>query len=152
MLWLLPTLTVAAFLYLRGRRWTGGREFRRRVRRDLARDEIALHRIRVVAALEAPEVEDEGPVFFVAESGGATLFFSGQEMARQKERGFPWTEFEVSESPESGHFFRLRPLGPPFEPVGTRRPLSFSEAKDLGVLSANYGRLDAGLDDLSIEG
>ena len=144
-LWLVPTLAFGAFLYMRGSRWTGGREFRGRVAGDLARGEIVLHRIKVVEAVEAPEVEDEGPVFFVLESDGATLFFAGQEMARQKTRGFPWTEFEISESPDSGHFFRLKPLGGSFEPVPTRAPLESSEAKALGVLSADYGVLEVSL-------
>ena len=149
--WLVPALAFAGFLYIRGSRWTGGREFRGRVRRDLARGEITLRRIQVVQALEAPEVEDEGPVFFLVEADGATMFFAGQEMARQKMRGFPWTEFEIAESPDSGHFFRLKPLGSSFHGVETRAPLEFSEAKELGVLSADYGVLDMSLDDLRNE-
>lgn len=146
--WIAPTLAFATFLYVRAGRWTGGRELRNRVRRDLRRGELAHLRVRVVEALEAPEVEDEGPVIFVRTDDGVTLFFSGQELARHKERGFPWREFEVIEAPVSRHFFRLRPLSASFEAVETREPLTFAEAKTLGVLSASFGTLDVGLDEL----
>lgn len=146
--WLLPTGAFAAFLYVRGARWTGGRALRAAVRRDLERGELALHRVRVVEALEAPEVEDEGPVFFVRDAGGDTLFFSGQEMARHKARGFPWTEFEIVEAPASKQFLRLRSGGPPFEGVELREPLGPEEAKRIGVDTAPFGMVEASIEEL----
>jgi hypothetical protein len=147
-IWLLPTLVLGGLLYVRGTRWTGGRELRARIRHDLDRGELAQHRVEVVQALEAPEVEDEGPVFFVRERGGKTLFFAGQDMARQKARGFPWREFEIVEAPESRRLFKLRSLGEAFPDVQARAPLAYDEAKQLGVLSANYGTLDLRLEEL----
>lgn len=85
------------------------------------------------------------------EADGTTLFFSGQEMARYKSRGFPWNEFEITESPEARRFFRLRPVGEPFSDVQKRAPLAFAEAKKLGVLAANYGVVDMTLEELAKE-
>jgi len=147
-LWLVPTLPFAVFLYARAGRWTGGPELRRKVRLDLERGQMAQHRMRVDDALEAPEVEDEGPVFFVTDDSGATYFFAGQEMARYKDRGFPWREFEIVEAPESGRFFRLKPLGEALSNVEVRAPLTFEEARTLGVMAAPYGRLERSLSDL----
>lgn len=147
-LWLVPTLVVGAALYVLGGRWTGGPELRKKVRRDLERREIARHRVRVVGALEAPEVEDEGPVFFVQDDRDGTMFFAGQEMARYKTRGFPWVEFEILEAPESGRLFGLRPLGEPLSNVPVRAPLSLGEAKALGTTAARFGKLDKELTDL----
>lgn len=146
--WLMPTFLFGAFLYVRGAKWTGGRTLRSEVRRDLERGEVARHFVRVVEALEAPEVEDEGPVFFVLEEGGTTLFFSGQEMVGYKRRGFPWKEFEIAETPVSHRFLRLRALDASFENVQTRPALSYAEAKELGVFSATYGVLEKTLDEL----
>jgi len=150
-LWLLPTVMIGLWLYIRAGQWTGGRRLRAQVRRDLERGELAHHRVRVMEALEAPEIEDEGPVFFVREADGTTLFFGGQEMARYKGRGFPWSEFEITESPESRRFFRLRPVGGSFPEVQQRAPLGFAEAKELGVFTANFGVVDLTLEQLAKE-
>jgi hypothetical protein len=139
---------MAAWLYRFAGRWTGGAELRRKVRRDLERGEAALHRVRVVAALEAPEIEDEGPVFFIAEATGPTLFLAGQDMARYKSRGFPWREFQIAQAPESDRLLTLRALSEPFRDVKVRAPLTLAEAKELGVLSTPFGTLERSLEDL----
>lgn len=150
--WMVPTLILGGLLYVRGGRWTGGPELRGKIRQDLERGEVIHHRVRVVDALEAPEVEDEGPVFFLVEEDGATLFFAGQELARYKRRGFPWAEFEIIISPVTGQFFKLRSLGDSFLEVRQRAPLSFSEGKALGVSNANFGVLEMSLEELEEEG
>ena len=149
-LWLLPTALIALWLYRRSGRWTGGREFRDTIRRDLQGGVMARHRVVVAAALEAPEVEDEGPVVFVREEEGDILFFAGQELARQKMRGFPWREFEIIEAPESRLFCRLKPLSEAFPDVQTRSPLGYEERVELGI-DGYYGRVDATLDALRRE-
>lgn len=141
-IWVVPTVLLGVLLYVRSGRWTGGRDFRERVRQDLERGEMVVRRVRVAESIAAPEVEDEGPVIFVREENGAVLFFAGQEFARKRQRGFPWEEFDVSQAPNSGHLLNVRSAGAPFEPVGTREPLSLDEAKHLGVLDAEYGVLD----------
>ncbi|NIP58783.1 MAG: hypothetical protein GWM92_10725, partial [Gemmatimonadetes bacterium] len=88
--WAVGTLLFGIWLYSRAGRWTGGSELRDRIRRDLERGELARRRVVVVEAVEAPEVEDEGPVFFVREEDGQLLFFAGQRLSREKGRGFPW--------------------------------------------------------------
>ena len=150
--WLALTLAFAAFLYVRSGRWTGGRELRSQVRRDLGRGEVSQHRVRVVEALEAPEVEDEGPVFFVLDEDGTTLFFAGQEIARYKGRGFPWSEFEIHETPESRRFLRIKALSGSVPNVEMRAPLSLSEARELGVMSRVFGTIQKGLDELRKRG
>jgi len=148
-LWPIPTAAFAYFLFRRAARWTGGRALREAVRRDLERGEIARHTIRVVEALEAPEIEDEGPVFFVRDASGSVLFFSGQDVARDKGRGFPWRTFEIVQAPESGRLFRLKPLGEPFAEVREREPLTYEEARDLGVLASTFGVIERDLDPLA---
>lgn len=130
------------WLYAKAGAWTGGRRLRRQVRADLRSGTMKVQRFRVIEALEAPEVEDEGPTIFVREADGAVLFFSGQETGRRRHRGFPWTELEVSRAPESGQLFRVRSLGPPFEPVQERAPITVDEARRLGLLESEFGVLE----------
>lgn len=148
-LWALVTLLFGIWLYLRAGRWTGGSELRDRIRRDLERGELARRRVVVVEAVEAPEVEDEGPVFFVREEDGQVLFFAGQHLSREKGKGFPWRAFDIVEAPQSGHFFRLKRRGDPFPDVRTREPLEYAEARELGVLERVWGAIDVDLDDLT---
>jgi hypothetical protein len=58
-LWLLPTSIVGLLLYVRARRWTGGRELRRRIRQDLAANAAVVHQVRVRDA-----VRESAPVAF----------------------------------------------------------------------------------------
>lgn len=151
-IWFFVTGAFGIWLFKRSKRWTGGRELREKVSEDLRQGEMAVHYVRVADALEAPEVEDEGPVYFIREEGGQTLFFAGQEMARHKARGFPWREFEAAEAPRSKHLFRLKPRSGSFSGVRERPPLSFEEARGLGVFDAPFGVLDVSLADLERPG
>lgn len=141
-IWAVVTLLFALLLYRRAGRWTGGAEFRSQIRADLDRGEVEIRRVRVSAAVEAPEVEDEGPVFFIRDEDGSVMFFAGQDMARHKLRGFPWVEFQVMSTPVSNQLFRVRAKSGPFQPVWQRPPMTFSEAKAIGVTEEGFGRLE----------
>ena len=49
--WLLPTIAAGLVLYVRARRWTGGRELRRRIRLDLEANAAVVHRVLVQDAI-----------------------------------------------------------------------------------------------------
>jgi hypothetical protein len=102
----------------------------------------------VVAALEIPQVEDEGPTFFVRDADGETLFFAGQFLERLEERGFPWTEFRIQEAPMSRHFFGVRAEGPKFEGIKLMPALEHARMTQLGLFARNWGKLDMSLSDL----
>jgi hypothetical protein len=55
--WIVPVVLLAAAVFRRSRRWTGGRALRARIRADLARGEAAVRR---VFASEAIAVEAGG--------------------------------------------------------------------------------------------
>jgi hypothetical protein len=132
-LWLVPTGVAGALLYVRARRWTGGADFRRRVRRDLEANTVLVHHIRVRDAILFEEQEDEGPIVFVQTDTGETLVFTGQELARHVSRGFPWREFEIRETPHSRRFLRLKRGGEPLAPSLRRPPLSAESYNQLGL-------------------
>ena len=138
MWWALPTGLVAWALYHASSRWTGGREFRARVRRDLERGTLAVRRVTAVDAIEVEEQEDEGPSYFVLTPDRQTIFFSGQYLDRYRSKGFPWTSFEILEAPESGVFFGLHRTGERLVPSARRRPFGWEERKALGGFNRKY--------------
>ncbi len=141
--WLLPTLATMGALFHYAKRWTGGAELRRRVRRDLAEGEAAVTRVEAVSAIGFAEQEDEGPAWVVECAGGEMLLFAGQYLDRLERRGFPWREFAIVEAPYSGRFFGLEKLGEPLESVARREPLTYEQARDLGTFERSYVVLDA---------
>ena len=148
-LWLLPTGVVGLLLYLRSRRWTGGRELRGRIRQDLATNAAVVRRIQTREAIVFDERQDEGPIVFLLTDTGETLVFLGQDLARDVSRGFPWREFEVRESPSSGRFFRLKRLAEPFPPSAKKPPLSRDEFRRLDLGSVRrWGPLQVAFHDL----
>ena len=140
--WVIPTSLVLVALYLRAGRWTGGRELRRRVRRDLAGGLASALRIEAVSAVEIAEQEDEGPTFVLRTAGGETVVFAGQYLEGAKSRGFPWRDFLVLEAPESRIFFALLKLGEPLAIRATLPPLSYRQGRELGVCDRRYVVLD----------
>ena len=148
-LWLLPTGVAGVLLYVRSRRWTGGRELRQRIRQDLAANVAIVHHIRTRDAIVFQEREDEGPIVFVLTDAGDTLVFVGQDLSRDVTRGFPWHEFEIRESASAGRLFRLKRLGSPFPPSATKPPLSPAKFGELGLQSVGrWRRLPVPFDDL----
>ena len=103
-LWLLPTIAVGLFLYVRSRRWTGGRELRRQIRLDLEANAAVVHHVHAQDAILFEEREDEGPIVFLLTDANQTLVFIGQDLSRDVARGFPWREFEIRESAHSRRF------------------------------------------------
>jgi hypothetical protein len=148
-LWAIPTIIVAAVLFRGASKWTGGQDLRRLFIADIVRGEVAVHEVEVTAALQIPEVEDEGPTYFVRDAGGETLFFTGQFLARLESRGFPWTRFTVQEAPASRHFFSVRSEGPSFEGTKVMPGLPIAQVKAMGLLARPWGKLDVDLGDLA---
>jgi hypothetical protein len=147
--WLLPTIAVGLFLYVRARRWTGGRELRSEIRLDLEANAAVVHHVRVQDAIVFEEREDEGPIVFVLTDTSDTLVFAGQDLARDVARGFPWREFEIRESAHSRRFFGLKRRAEPFRAFAARPPLSPEQYKRLGLASVNrWQRLEVPFDDL----
>lgn len=81
-LWLVPTAVVGLALYWRSRRWTGGRDLRARIRRDLKSNTAAVRVLSVVDAIKVEEAEDEGPTFFLKLETGETVVMAGQFLDR----------------------------------------------------------------------
>ena len=137
-LWLAPTLAVAVVLYVRSRRWTGGRDLRDRIRADLRANSAQVHHFHVRDAIVFDEREDEGPIVFVLTDTDETVVFTGQDLSRHVARGFPWREFEVRESLSSRRFLGLKRLAEPQRPSLTKPPLSSEQFARLGLASVAY--------------
>ncbi len=140
-LWLLPATGAGAFLFVRSRRWTGGRELRNRIRLDLLQNQARVCVVRVREAILFQEREDEGPTIFVLDEGGETILFAGQEFARHADRGFPWKTFEIRECPRSRRFLGIRRRGDKFEGCGIRPPLPAEQFGSLGFDSVAAWRI-----------
>jgi hypothetical protein len=136
--WMAPTCLLGWFLYRRSSRWTGGPEFRRQVRRDLARGQLAVRQIEAVDAVAFEEVEDCGPCYILLTRDGQTMLFDGQYLETYRRRGFPWTCFEIREAPESGVFFGLRKAGDRLKPSAVVTSFSYAERKALGSFNKSY--------------
>ena len=150
--WIVPTIAFAIWLFRHGSRWTGGRVFRGAVRRDLARGEVAVHRMTATDAVELEESEDEGPTYFLLTADGSVMLFAGQYLEPYKRKGFPWTSFDLVETPESRVFLRIEAAGeklPPSvrHPVTAARELKRFAAQgryavvDIDFAAAKEGRL-----------
>jgi hypothetical protein len=140
--WIAPACCLAWLLYRRSSRWTGGPDFRRQVRRDMARGQLAVRQIEAVDAVEFDEVEDCGPCYVLLTRDGRTLLFDGQYLEAYKRRGFPWTSFQIREAPESGVFFGLRKVGQRLTPSARLPSLSFAERKAVGSFNKSYQSVD----------
>ena len=136
------TAAVAIALYIVSRRWTGGRALRAKIRSDWKRGVAAVHRIRAVDAIAIEEEEDEGPAIFLQTDDGRTLVFSGQYLEPYCRRGFPWTDFEVSESPEARIFLGIRHDGERLVPSLRRRGLTAEQTRRLRLLDGRYEVID----------
>ena len=140
--WLLPTALVAYLLYRRAGRWTGGPDLRRRVREDLEANEVRELIVRPVEVTEYEEEEDEGPSYVMRTDDGQWLLLSGQDMARCKLDGFPWSEFSVIEAPRSGFFFGLGKRGDSIPVHKTLPQIPYEVARDLGAFERTMVILD----------
>ncbi|HXV72296.1 MAG TPA: hypothetical protein VEB69_12970 [Acidimicrobiia bacterium] len=145
--WPLVPLAFGGWLFRVSGGWTGGPEFRRRVKEDIVGGVAAVRRVSAVDAIEIEEVEDEGPSYFILTSDGQTLYIGFQELDRHKSRGFPWTEFEIVEAPNSGTFFSLKKIGGKLQPSLVRSQLPWDEMKQIGfdkryrVLDVEFAKL-----------
>lgn len=146
--WLLAPVIFAALLFGRSRRWTGGREFRRGVRADLAANRARVYVVRVVDAIEVQEVEDEGPTFFLKTDGGETLVMAGQYLDPYRARGFPWRLFEIREGYDSGSFLGLKRIGERIKPSMVRGPLFHPEIESSAYRSVTWKILELSFDRL----
>ena len=141
-LWLLAPIAVGLLLLRSSRNWTGGPDFRRKVRQDLAGGLAAVRRVSAVDAIEIEEAEDEGPGYFILTRDGQTLHVAFQDLARYKSRGFPWTEFEFIEAPHSNTFFSIKKIGEKLEPSQVQPPHNWGDLKRLGGFNKHYMVLD----------
>ena len=146
--WILPTLAFAAWLYRYGARWTGGRRRRAGIRRDLARGEVAIHRVAAVDAVVLEPVKDEGPSYFVLTDDGRTVVFAGQYLDLYRTKGFPWTIIEIVETPESKLLLRLEVSGEKLPPSARHPPAAAGELRALAGRTGNYGVVDVEFDPL----
>ena len=142
LVWLLPSLALAAVIYFVSGRWTGGRAFRAAVSRDLAGGVAAVHSVVALDAIEVEEGEDEGPAYFILAEDGATLLFAGQYLDSYKRKGFPWKSFEILEAPASKIFFGLVARGEKLAPSAQRPPFTWEEYKQFTRGIRNYGVVD----------
>lgn len=141
-LWIIPTMAVTVWLYIRSRRWTGGIELRRQVKNDLAAGVAATTVIDPLSVVEVEELEDEGPSFIVETSTNDTVLLAGQEMDKYKRKKFPWAKFGVIEAPQSKQFFGLKKMGEPISIKQTISPLSYDQARNLGCFDHTFAILD----------
>lgn len=141
--WIAVPLIFGSYLYVVAGRWTGGTELRRAVRLDLEGNVARVYRFRCSDVIVFEENEDEGPVVFVETTEGETLVFTGQDLARQVKRGFPWREFELRVAPHSQQFLGFGERGDPHPPSAVRQPLSRQVYTKLQLGKVrHWGKLD----------
>lgn len=141
-LWIVMTAVIALVVYLRSGRWTGGPALRRRIREDLDTGIVRSTIIEPDSVTEIEEQEDEGPGFVIETRGGETVLLTGQELEPLKRRRFPWSRFEILDAPCSGHHFGIRKIGEPVPVDRTIAPLTYQQAKSLGVFARSFIVLD----------
>ena len=146
--WGVPSLLVMVFIYIRSRRWTGGRAFRQQAKADIAQGFVAIHQIDAVEVIEVKEREDEGPSFFIKTADGQVILFSGQYLGRLKKQRFPWRSFEIIEAPSSKVFFGLKKLADPLFPSFIRQPFTENELKRFEC--KKYKTIEVDLESLKI--
>ncbi len=140
-------LMVLFYAWLRRRLWAS--PFSRQMKADLAAGVATAHIVDAEDSILVQEHEDEGPTVFVKTRDSETLVFAGQELDIYTKRGFPWSRFEIVESPTSGFFLGLRRLGPPLTPLVVPGPIPWSEVKEYrDVFRRKWLRLDASFEDI----
>jgi hypothetical protein len=128
--WLVPWVLLMVFVVVR---METGRRGRRQNKADLEAGDAFCYSVEAIEAIAIQEQEDEGPGFFIKTSEGEVIFMQGQYLERYVMRQhFPWSSFEIVETPGSKLFLGLRKLGEPLKPSFTREPLSWEEAKAFG--------------------
>lgn len=151
-IWLAATAIIGVAIYVRSKKWTGGSELRRKIRQDL---EAGVSRVTVIEpafVTEIEELEDEGPSYIIVTRAGESVLLTGQWLVWIKKRKFPWSKFEITEAPASGHFFGVQNRGDPIPVSQKRDPLAYEQAKALGCFHSNYILLDDGAKKLLQEG
>ena len=141
-IWLIVTAAIGVALYMKSKRWTGGPELRRKICQDL---EAGVSRVTVIEpafVTEIEELEDEGPSYIIVTKAGESVLLTGQWLVWIKKRKFPWSKFEITEAPLSGHFFGVQNRGEPIPVSQKRNALSYEQAKALGCFHRNYILLD----------
>ncbi len=146
--WIIPPACVMAWVYKISARWTGGRDFRNKVREDVKQGILSITQVDIVDAIEIEEIEDEGPTYFVETADGQTMLFTGQYLESYRRKGFPWKSFEIREALNSKVFFGLSPLAKPLNPSLIRAPLSWDEYKTLTTKIKKYGVLEVPFESL----
>lgn len=139
--WIVPAVLIGVAILVLAHRWTGGRDFRDRIRRDLEKGDASVHKVHVLEAILIEEEEDEGPLVFVQTELSGVIRFSGQYLARLVDKGFPWAEIVIREAPQSRVFFGVWGDEDTSVPVLRRGPLTRMEAATLGPFDEEYLRL-----------
>lgn len=146
--WVVPTIAIGLALYWRSGRWTGGRDLRARIGRDLRSNTATVHVLSVVDAIKVEEAEDEGPTFFLKLETGETVAVGGQFLDRFVSRGFPWRQFEIREAAESRLFLGLEGRGERVVPSLVKPPLSMATVRELGIARVRWKVLPVAFDEL----
>ena len=141
-IWLAVTAIIAVVIFVKSKKRTGGPELRTKIRQDLEAGVSRTTIIEPAFVTEIEEQEDEGPSFIIVTKEGELVLLTGQWLVSIKKRKFPWSKFEISEAPLSGHFFGVHNRGEPFPVSQTREPLGYEDAKALGCFHSNYIVLD----------
>lgn len=141
-IWPAVTTMFAVAIYVRSKKWTGGPEYRAKIRQDLEAGKSRTTIIEPAFVTEIEEQEDEGPSYIVITKEGGSILLTGQWLVPIKRRRFPWSRFEISEAPLSGHFFGVYNHGEPFPVSQKRGPLPYEVARALGCFHRNCIVLD----------
>jgi uncharacterized membrane protein len=136
-LWITPTIVLAAFIFKISGKWTGGSQLRKEIREDLKNGKALLNTIEATEAIEIQEEEDEGIGFILKLSDSDIFFAQGQEVDQWKRRGFPWTKFTIRSTPISKRFLGVKREGEKLKPIIKRPPLTIEEMK-MFDMNASY--------------
>lgn len=143
--WLIPTFVLSIYIIIYSKSWTGGQEFRQKVKDDLRQGQVKISIIDVDLVIEIKEEEDEGPSFIVVTKDGEKILLTGQDLYKYTDKQFPWSQFEVLEAPYSKVFFGLKQLGKPIVVNNRLPPFTYEQAKSLGCFEKDYIVLDDAL-------
>jgi len=139
--WIFVTIAAAAGLYFRSKKWTGGKEFREQLKKDIIDGRCKVITVEPVHIIKFEAIEDEGENFLIRDKTGDHILFSGQYLYHLKK--FPWSKFEIKESINARHFWGLTKCGDSIDINETKGQMPYTVLKQLGIFNENYMVLTA---------
>ena len=124
---------------------------RKLVKRKVNEGKVSIHTVRAIDAFEVMEYEDERPTFVIKSEDSKTFIFTGQYLLDYLDDNFPWTKFEIVESPNSKVILRINKVGGPLKPSFVRQPFNSEERKKYSIKNEYYTAIDVDYDEFKAD-